>query len=118
MTHLIFTLNLFNLIYTGLSLQAAAKIMMRKKKVSLHTCIFPFIYYIDSHRILHSACTLIQIFLHNFQGRIINITSVVGLSGNAGQANYSAAKAGVIGFTKSVAKEYASRGMNVYFCVL
>ncbi|KAL7222631.1 hypothetical protein ACSBR1_024347 [Camellia fascicularis] len=47
------------------------------------------------------------------QGRIINIASVVGLVGNVGQANYSAAKAGVIGFTKSVAKEYASRNLNV-----
>lgn len=47
------------------------------------------------------------------QGRIINIASVVGLMGNIGQANYSAAKAGVIGLTKSVAKEYASRNINV-----
>lgn len=47
------------------------------------------------------------------QGRIINIASVVGLVGNVGQANYSAAKAGVIGLTKSVAKEYASRNINV-----
>lgn len=44
-------------------------------------------------------------------GRIINITSVVGLIGNKGQANYAASKAGLIGFTKSVAKEYASRGI-------
>ncbi len=46
-------------------------------------------------------------------GRIINLTSVVGLTGNAGQANYAAAKAGVIGFTKSCAKELASRGITV-----
>ena len=46
-------------------------------------------------------------------GRIINITSVVGLMGNPGQANYSAAKAGVIGLTQSSAKEFASRGITV-----
>ncbi|SEK51553.1 MULTISPECIES: 3-oxoacyl-[acyl-carrier-protein] reductase [Pseudobutyrivibrio] len=46
-------------------------------------------------------------------GRIINITSIVGVQGNAGQANYSASKAGVIGFTKSVAREYGSKGITV-----
>ena len=46
-------------------------------------------------------------------GSIINMTSVVGETGNAGQSNYAAAKAGVIGFTKSVAKELASRGIRV-----
>ena len=47
------------------------------------------------------------------QGRIINLTSVVGLMGNAGQANYAAAKAGLIGLTKTMAKEVGSRGITV-----
>jgi len=46
-------------------------------------------------------------------GRIINMSSVVGIAGNAGQANYSASKAGIIGFTKTVAKEVGSRGITV-----
>lgn len=46
-------------------------------------------------------------------GKIVNISSVVGVSGNAGQINYSAAKAGIIGMTKSAARELASRGINV-----
>jgi 3-oxoacyl-[acyl-carrier protein] reductase len=54
-----------------------------------------------------------KIMLKKRSGRIINITSVAGQMGNPGQANYSAAKAGVIGFTKTVAKELASRGITV-----
>ncbi len=54
-----------------------------------------------------------KIMLKQKSGRIINITSVAGQMGNIGQANYSAAKAGVIGFTKTVAKELASRGITV-----
>jgi 3-oxoacyl-[acyl-carrier protein] reductase len=54
-----------------------------------------------------------KIMLKKRSGRIINITSIAGQMGNPGQANYSAAKAGVIGFTKTVAKELASRGITV-----
>lgn len=61
------------------------------------------------HTIRHSF----RYLLKQRSGKIINISSVVGLSGNAGQANYSASKAGVIGLTKSVAKELASRGITV-----
>lgn len=54
-----------------------------------------------------------RVMLKQRSGRIINISSVSGVLGNAGQANYSASKAGVIGLTKSVAREVASRGITV-----
>ena len=53
-----------------------------------------------------------KIMMKQRSGAIVNLTSVVGLTGNAGQANYAAAKSGIIGFTKSVAKELASRGIR------
>jgi len=56
---------------------------------------------------------LCRSFLKQKSGRIVNIASVIGLMGNAGQANYAASKAGVIGLTKSCAKEFASRGITV-----
>lgn len=56
------------------------------------------------------AC--IRPFLKQKSGRIVNISSVVGLMGNTGQANYAASKAGIIGFTKAVAKEYAPKGIT------
>ena len=54
-----------------------------------------------------------KIMLKQRSGRIISISSIVGLKGNAGQVNYSASKAGIIGMTKSLARELASKGINV-----
>jgi 3-oxoacyl-[acyl-carrier protein] reductase len=55
----------------------------------------------------------IRYMMKQRSGKIVNLSSVVGLMGNAGQANYSASKAGVVGFTKSVAREVSKRGINV-----
>jgi 3-oxoacyl-[acyl-carrier protein] reductase len=61
------------------------------------------------------TCTkaAIRVMMRQKKGTIINVASITGLMGNAGQANYSASKAGVIGFTKAVAREYADRGITV-----
>jgi 3-oxoacyl-[acyl-carrier protein] reductase len=60
---------------------------------------------------LSKAC--LRRMMKERRGRIVNITSIVGITGNPGQANYSAAKAGLLGFTKSLAKEVASRNITV-----
>lgn len=75
----------------------------------------------DWHQVLTTDLTgvfyccraVLKYMLKKRWGRIVNIASVVGITGNAGQTNYSAAKAGVIGFTKSLAREAAGRGINV-----
>jgi 3-oxoacyl-[acyl-carrier protein] reductase len=59
----------------------------------------------------HTTRAVIKGMMKRRAGRIVNVSSIVGLTGNKGQSNYAASKAGLIGFTKSIAKEYASRGI-------
>jgi 3-oxoacyl-[acyl-carrier protein] reductase len=59
----------------------------------------------------HTVKAVLRGMMKRKGGRIVNVTSIIGLTGNKGQANYAASKAGLIGFTKSVAKEYGSRGI-------
>lgn len=63
--------------------------------------------------VFNTTRAVIRDMIKRRYGRIVNITSVVGILGNPGQTNYSSAKAGIIGFTKSLAKEVASRGITV-----
>ena len=63
--------------------------------------------------VFHCTKAVAKPMIKQHSGRIINITSVVGAMGNAGQSNYAAAKAGIIGFTKSMARELASRNITV-----
>jgi 3-oxoacyl-[acyl-carrier protein] reductase len=68
---------------------------------------------VDLKSVFFCTRAAIKYMLKQRYGRIISISSVVGLVGNAGQANYASAKAGIIGFTKSIAREVAARGITV-----
>jgi len=67
----------------------------------------------DLDGVFHVTQPVAKIMLKQRSGRIITVTSVVGLMGNPGQSNYAAAKAGLVGFTKSLARELGSRGVTV-----
>ena len=73
---------------------------------------FDAVYETNLKGVFHTIHHTSRYFLKQKSGRIINISSVSGITGNAGQANYCAAKAGVIGLTKSVARELSSRGIT------
>lgn len=68
---------------------------------------------VDLTSLFHTCKAAVRPMIRQRSGRIINITSVVGIAGQGGQTNYAAAKAGVIGFTKSLAKELGARGITV-----
>ncbi len=72
-----------------------------------------FVLDINLKGVFNMTKAVLRTMMSQKQGKIINVASVVGITGNAGQANYSASKAGVIGFTKSIAKEVASRNITV-----
>ena len=61
----------------------------------------------------HCTKVVLKAMLKARKGKVINMASIIGITGNAGQANYAASKAGIIGFTKSLAKELASRAITV-----
>jgi 3-oxoacyl-[acyl-carrier protein] reductase len=74
---------------------------------------FDFIIENDLKSVFNCSKAALRQMMKQRYGRIVNITSVAGITGNPGQTNYSAAKAGIIGFTKAMAKEYASKGIAV-----
>jgi 3-oxoacyl-[acyl-carrier protein] reductase len=74
---------------------------------------FDFVIENDLKSVFNCSKAALRPMMKQKYGRIVNITSVAGIVGNPGQTNYSAAKAGIIGFTKAMAKEYASKGISV-----
>jgi 3-oxoacyl-[acyl-carrier protein] reductase len=83
-------------------------LMMRMKEED-----WDFVISINLKGVFNCCKSVVRAMMKQRSGRIINISSVVGLMGNPGQVNYSASKAGVIGLTKTLAKEFGSRGIGV-----
>jgi 3-oxoacyl-[acyl-carrier protein] reductase len=84
------------------------KLLLRMTEEDFHSVLK-----INLYGTFNMTQQMVKLFMKRRSGAIINLSSVVGLIGNVGQANYAASKAGVIGFTKSVAREVAARGITV-----
>lgn len=83
-----------------------------KLMLGMDECDFSDIIDINLKGVFNTTKQIYRVFAKKKAGKIINVSSVSGLMGNPGQSNYAASKAGVVGFTKSVAKELASRGIT------
>ncbi|MBW2144858.1 MAG: SDR family oxidoreductase, partial [Deltaproteobacteria bacterium] len=88
-------------------------LLLRLSKMRMSEADWDAVINVNLKSVFNCTQAIIRPMVKQRSGKIVNISSVVGQIGNAGQANYSASKAGIMGFTKTVAREVAARGINV-----